>query len=404
MIKFDNRCTGCKACIQSCPKSCIKTKIHGLGFEYPDIDESTCIHCDLCSRICPIEHEIVTPATQKAYAVVHKNAVTVNQSTSGGMFSAVAEWVLKNNGVVYGCAFDDVLHAKTIRVDDSAILGRLRGSKYVQCDTGDSFASTEKDLKTGRTVFFTGTPCQIDGLKSFLKIDYDNLICADLICHGVPSSRYFLDYIAYLEKKNNGKVKDFSFRSKQNCSGSYVARYDYISNNTKQKHQKRLCYYNSYYYSYFLYGEISRESCYTCKYANLKRVGDLTFGDLWGVEGIHIPFKTNNGCSLVIVNSVKGQYIFDSVQIKHHEIPIEVAVCNNLQLKQPTVRTDKRTERESEYKNITSFIIAKKFYKQNWMSILLGTVKYAIPKGVKIMLLKARYSNRTHADNKNMRK
>lgn len=391
MITYDARCTGCRACAQRCPKSCIKAKMYELGFEYPEIDESACIHCGLCSNVCPIERKLTPPTIQKAYAVVHKNSEVLHESTSGGMFSAVADWVLRRNGIVYGCAFDETLHAKMIRVDDSTVLYRLRGSKYVQCDTGESFALVEKDLEAGRTVFFTGTPCQIDGLKCFLKKNYDNLLSADLICHGVPSLQYFLDYIAYLEKKVDGRVENLNFRSKQNNGWSLAGTYEYISNKTKQKKRKRLFYYNSYYYSYFLSGYIYRESCYTCKYANLNRVGDFTLGDLWGVEGMGVPFYTDNGCSLVIVNSKKAQSILDAVDIMCYEISVEDAVKNNTQLQKPSVRSEKRTELELEYNKNTAAAISKNFRKQNYKSKLLGFIKYAIPKNLRRSLLKLRY-------------
>ncbi|MCD7771857.1 MAG: Coenzyme F420 hydrogenase/dehydrogenase, beta subunit C-terminal domain [Oscillospiraceae bacterium] len=286
MIKVDyENCTGCGACVQKCPKNCISWKEEKLGFLYPTIDEEKCINCNICASSCPIElNNLVVDdyAEQEVFAAINNKEDILKQSSSGGVFPAISEWILAQAGVVYGCAYNEDMQPLGVRINKQQDMYRLQGSKYVQCDTSNSFALVEKDLKTDLLVLYSGTPCMIAGLRSFLKKEYDNLFCIDLVCHGVASSKYFLDYLHGLESEIKGTIRDIKFRDKSyngwSLSGTYSGKYF----ETDRSFKKHLNYYDSYYYSYFLSGEIYRSSCYTCKYAQLSRIGDFTLGDLWG--------------------------------------------------------------------------------------------------------------------------
>lgn len=211
-------CSGCRSCEQVCTQNCVTIEYDNEGFLYPTISKEKCINCGLCIRSCPASKAVVTKSNLNnpvVYAAWNKVNNILNESSSGGVFSAIASYILKNNGVVFGCSLEDNLVAKHIGIRNEVELYKLRGSKYVQSDTQDTFKQVRNILKEGKQVFYTGTPCQIAGLKSFLARPYDNLITADLICHGVPSPKVFKEYLNMLEKKHGGKVVYFKFRDKE---------------------------------------------------------------------------------------------------------------------------------------------------------------------------------------------
>lgn len=393
MIDLDiKECTGCGACVQKCPKSCIQWEQAELGFLYPKIDEARCIQCGTCKSVCPLSKKIEKTQEPKAYAVIQRNDKLLTNSTSGGAFSAIAEWVLAKAGIIYGCAYNERLSPVTIKIDSVDDLWKLQGSKYVQCSTEKSYISAQKDLESGKYVLYTGTPCQIAGLKSYLGRVYPNLLCADLICHGVPSAKYFFDYVCNLEKKIEGKIDSFCFRDKRSkgwgLSGTYSGTY--LKNG--KRFIKKLVYFKSYYYAYFLEGETYRRSCYSCKYANTARMGDFTLGDLWGAEGMNLSFSTKGGCSLVLVNTKKAETILKELNIEYQEIPLEKAIENNHQLKAPVERPLQRSKRAEEYEQGCIEEITKEFVRSHRKSNLISRIKYCVPVPIRRGLLKLRYS------------
>lgn len=196
-----------------------------FGFRYPQIDEDTCVNCGLCEKVCPIDKALEVPAEQKAYAAVHKDAEVLAKSTSGGAFTAIADAIFAQGGIVYGAAMLDDMQVKHIRTIGKADFEGLRSSKYLQSDTGTTYQMVEQDLKQGKTVLYSGTPCQIDGLKNYLGKDYEHLYTADIVCHGVGSQAYFDKYMDFARKRY-GKIKALRFRSKEyagwSCGGVVV--------------------------------------------------------------------------------------------------------------------------------------------------------------------------------------
>lgn len=386
MISNTPDCTGCNACVQKCPRSCITLEENQYGFVYPKVDENACISCNLCSKVCHLENSIQnTNALPTAYAAIHKNAKTSQQSTSGGVFSAIAEKILSDGGVVYGCAYGKDLYPHHMRIDNINQLDLLRGSKYVQSDTGDSYQNVLADLDADLYVFFTGTPCQVAGLKAFLGKSYDKLITADLICHGVPSYAYFQKYIKWYEQKNKCKVLDYNFRSKENRGWS-LAGMCTIQKNGKIK-KKKIFYYDHYYYHYFLDSEIYRDSCYNCKYTNLHRPADFTLGDFWGVEKIKPDFNINNGCSLLLVNSSKGEQLLNSMDLDLQKASLDFAASNNEQLHSSSKCSSNRQGILEEYCSCSVQLIQKNYCKKYGKKRILAKIKYLIPSKIKSMLI-----------------
>lgn len=386
----DKRCTACGACVQKCPQKCLTLRENSEGFLFPSVITDKCTNCGLCKTVCPIDKKSKSWDFQKAYACLNVNSAILEKSTSGGVFGAIAEYVLNQDGVVYGCAYSDHLKAVHIRVEDKNSLSRIFGSKYVQSHTVDTFAECEKDLKNGKLVLYSGTPCQIAGLKKFLLKEYSNLLTVDLVCHGVSSQAYFDKFIEYLEQKENATCIDYSFRSKKNAGWSVAGIAGFI-NSTGKYYQRKQYYFSNYYYFYYLNCSIYRDSCYSCDYANLNREGDFTLGDLWGAEGLSLPFSVDNGCSLVLVNSRAAEDIIDKLTLLKQEVPIEVATKNNKQLHSPSVSRFNREDLLSEFKQENAGKIQKKFVKNNFKAIFIGRLKYFIPLKLKKVLLKLRY-------------
>lgn len=393
MLNIDKlHCTACGACVQKCPKQCISFVKTELGHLIPHIDTANCINCGLCEKVCPIDEEQFTREKQKVYAAVNKNEEVLKASTSGGFFTALAEYVLERSGVVYGCSFEDSFQASHIRVQQKEYLSKLRGSKYLQSNTNNTFKEAQQDLQAGRLVLYTGTPCQIAGLKSFLGKPFENLLTVDIVCHGVGSQAYFDRYMEYLTAKK-GPIKDLHFRDKEfagwSCGGVVIL--DGGKSNRKDTH---LSYYdyNNYYYYYFLNSDIYRDSCYTCKYANTNRLGDFTMGDFWGVERYNLSLDTQNGCSLVIANTLKAQEIMREMTgaLDMAEVTMDQATKANAQLIHPSEQSAVRQELAQQFEKLDAQGINRAFKKKNRKRIIKLHLKALIPYQIKAVIRKYR--------------
>lgn len=390
MIISGKNCTACGACVQKCPKSCIAMREDENGFLFPQVDIEKCIRCGLCDKVCHLNTDMRNDETKMAFACVHCSNEVLKKSTSGGAFTAIAESIIARGGVVYGCAYVTPTEPHHVRIDKQEDLQRLRGSKYVQSTIGDSYCQVLEDLRIGKWVLFTGTPCQIAGLKAFLGKPYNTLVTADIICHGVPSAAYFRKYLYWYEKKHDCKVKDFNFRSKENRCGTYAGTCDI--DDGKSVRVQRIFYFNEYYYFYFLKSELFRDSCYDCRYTSLFRPGDFTLGDFWGAEGQKLDFNVTDGCSLVLLNTEKAKSIFNELNVYSTKIDIAFAVANNSQLRESSRHTDIRGTLLREYRECSAEEIQKLFKKRFRVARLKAKIKYAVPLKVKKILLKYRYS------------
>lgn len=391
LVVNKDKCTACGACMNACPKNCIKMTEGIDGFVHPDIDETNCVNCHICETVCPIGTTHDLNYIIEAYGTIIRDEKQLKKSTSGGAFSAIANYVLGQHGVVYGCAYDAEFKPVHIRIDSPDKLHYLNGSKYIQSDTRNTFALAKQDLQSGLVVLYSGTPCQVAGLKSFLGKEYHNLITVDIICHGVPSYAYFKKYLKWLEKTKDAKINRFQFRTKEkggwNLSGSYSGVYL----DTGKAFKKRLNYFDSYYYYYFLHSDIYRDCCYQCEYANLKRQGDFTLGDLWGAEGMKLGFNTDNGCSLLLINSSKSKMLLSKLRLDLKRISIEDAMMHNEQLVRPSKKSNIRNELLKQFEEWDAERINMFFRKENKKSLIKVRAKYIVPKHIKKVIQKIRY-------------
>lgn len=306
-------CCACSACILGCPVQAISFVNDGEGFAYPVIDKETCINCGLCERICPVNSpKYDNSDTPEVYASLLKDTEERKKSTSGGLFYAIAEWVIKKGGVVFGAAMDEQHQVRHIAVENYLDLQLLRGSKYVQSAMGDTFLQVRRYLQAGRWCYFTGTGCQVAGLKAFLRKEYSTLITTDIVCHGVPSQWLYDQHITYLEKKHKGKVIDYHFRNNEKGSGGEIFKVE--APNGKIKKIINPTYNLSPYLYSFMYGMTSRWSCYDCKFARIPRQGDITLADYWGVKEFFPDIDNSKGVSLCLINTEQGKKVWKVIK------------------------------------------------------------------------------------------
>lgn len=377
------KCCCCAACMNICPTQAITINSDADGFEFPEIDHDLCIECGLCNKVCDFQNDNINGNPPiSTYVAINKDKNMLMSSASGGVFGALASLVLEKNGVVYGCAYNANMEPEHICTDNLLGVKKIQGSKYVQSNINTTYVEAKEHLKNDRWVLFTGTPCQIAGLKSFLGKDHNKLITADIICHGVPNAEFFKGYINYLEDKLKGKVIDLKFRDKSKGWG-LLAKVIYEKSGTVKR--KFIFPIDSYYYKYFLDGTIYRESCYECKYANSDRVGDFTMGDYWGVEKAHPEIKTKKGVSVLLVNSYKGMALLKDLSsyIDLVQSDFEKARINNDQLNHPTPKNDKREELFRMWNGGGYREIADDYYAKNKKRILWFKSKMLIPKSIK---------------------
>ena len=326
-IKEKTQCCGCASCVQRCPKQCISLKEDTEGFLYPVVDKENCIDCGLCERVCPILHRNKARTPLKVYAAKHMSEEIRMKSSSGGIFTLLAEQILNEGGVVFGARFDeswDVIHDYTETKDG---LKSFRGSKYVQSRISYTFKKVESFLKDGRMVMFTATPCQIAGLKSFLRKEYDNLLAVDIVCHGVPSPLVWREYLQYTKKKE--EITSINFRDKTESWKEYRM-------NIKGKNN--LIVKESFFYNIYMRGFLKdlylRPSCYNCSFKSNRSDSDITLGDFWGINH-HMPdFDDDKGVSLVLLQSQKGIEYYNSVAPNHIETEYNIALAGNPAIEQ----------------------------------------------------------------------
>lgn len=338
-----NSCSGCGACVNVCPTDCITLEYDKQGFLAPITDESRCIHCNKCRKTCPANNEYINNNFSKptCIACYNKHENTVRNSSSGGAFTTIAEYVLEKGGTVFGSKIDETLRPYHIGVTEKSRLQELRGSKYIQSNIQLEYRKVEEYLSNDKFVFFVGTPCQIAGLYAYLgKKEYDKLLTADLVCHGVGSQGFFEKYIRELEEKHRDTIIHVDFRNKDKIKNDYVSKITFRN--------REAIYINSLsdvYMSCFLKNAIYRESCYTCRYAQIPRIGDITLGDFVGVsEKIIKKTIKRKGISVILLNNSKGKKIFEQVKsnMNFYERPIEESIKSNRNVSLPTIRPDCR--------------------------------------------------------------
>lgn len=339
-----NQCTGCTACANICPKSCIEMKEDDEGFAQPVIDNSKCISCLACERVCPIlSNRTPKDEETKAYAALSKNDETRLESSSGGIFSELAKLILQSNGIVYGAKYDDDFKVIHTGIEDIESLKELRGAKYSQSDLSTIFQIIKTQLNNGRQVLFSGTPCQIGGLKAFLKKDYDNLYCIDFVCHGVPSPLVWKKYIEYRSQVDaDNQVPEYiNLRNKESGWSHYSYQVEFAyskSNHYLCQNDKDL------YMSLFVNNYILRRSCSNCYYKGYSRESDITLGDFWGIWDILPSMDDNKGTSVVFTHSNKGEKLLNSaaIHLQSNNVTLDQATMMNPSLLKSSLPKENR--------------------------------------------------------------
>ena len=357
-------CTGCGVCSLKCPQNAIEMKEDNEGFLYPNINELICVNCNICRSQCPQNEPIneLTNSSLSFWGGVIDSEDDLLSSSSGGAFTAIVN-ALGDDLIVCGAVYDENLKVKHI-VDDRHDV--FRKSKYVQSYVTDSYQVVKGLLNSGKKVLFTGTACQVAGLRSFLGKEYENLFTIDLICHGVPSQKVFDSYISSLQKRNNKLgINCYSFREKRHFWGDWEVGISY-GNGEKMKYH---AWGQDPYMFGFLRALYYRPSCYKCRYANAEfmRPGDFTIGDFWGARNVDPRFDEKHGSSVIIINTIKANSIVEDIKKYMFLIPVEreVVVAQNHNLIEPTKENSKRSEfflRLSEGDDF--FDIMKKYMKK----------------------------------------
>ena len=335
-------CTGCNACFNSCPVSAIHMIENAEGFKYPQIDSDKCIKCGLCEKICPaINKRTIKEKNIKSVYAVSANDKIREKSSSGGVFTLLANYFLENQGYVCGASFNrDYSKVKHIIINKKEDLYKLQSSKYVQSDIGLVFKDIKALLQENKKVLFSGTPCQVEGLKRFLNKEYANLLTVDVLCHGAPSPKVWREYLK--EISQDKEIKEITFRDKKNgWQGPLLLNIQY-KNNTHYKAMSNV----DAYYQAFLKNLILRKSCETCQFTNLDRPSDITLGDFWGIGKFNRKLNDRKGLSVVVTNSSKGKEIISKINHKfiiYKEVPVKFAIKGN-----PVFKTPCKTHKERE--------------------------------------------------------
>ncbi|MCI9120855.1 MAG: 4Fe-4S dicluster domain-containing protein [Oscillibacter sp.] len=326
-------CTGCSACRNICPRDAIILARDREGFAYPAVNPEACVHCGRCTAVCPaLEPRRASRPLPAAFAAWNQNGDIRRDSTSGGAFSALADYVLEGGGVVFGAAMDARQHLRHTACFQKEDLWRLRGAKYVQSDLDTVFRDVKKCLET-RQVLFSGTPCQVDGLYHYLGGRPENLTTCDLVCQGVPSPGVWEDMVRHIEGVRGRTLQTVRFRNKVEGwkNSHFTAVYDDGTADTHPLFQTE--YGRAFGRALFL-----RPCCYRCAYTNLNRPGDFTLGDFWGLSPDELPEQQQKGISLLLVNTPHGSHIFDQLPLRRQPFPVERAVAGNPRLAVPVAQ------------------------------------------------------------------
>lgn len=379
------KCTGCQACRQICPHNAIDIIEDEEGFLFP-IKNANCTNCKLCINICPIINDVKRNENLKesiVYLFRHNDENVIEKSSSGGAFTAIVQDFYDDNCVIFGAEYSDgfkVIHSYVQDIND---LDKFRKSKYVQSDVKNTYVEAKNFLISGKKVIYTGTPCQIAGLKNYLGRDYSNLLCIDLICHGAPSYKVFRKYLEFLHKKYNSKVKEITFRKRtteqekwnsRNISILFCNNKCIIQNSLENE------YLNAYHRALNY-----RKSCSNCKFASVERNSDITIADCWGIENLYKDIDVHKGYSMVIINTQKGNELFDKIK-KHQEVKplsIDFAISSNAQFSQPAKF---HKNRKMFFENLDKLQFDKLVNKCLRKELIKAKIKKAVPKSFKRIL------------------
>ena len=392
ILENQEACVGCGACASACSKKCIEMKMNREGFFYPMVRTSMCVGCEKCKSVCPVLN-ISKPENidTRAFAAYCYNEMIRYSSTSGGIFTLLCTWVIAHGGVIYGAAYDD--HFKVVHIQCNSIeeVRKIQQAKYSQSDLSDCFNRIKEKINKKQYVLFSGTPCQVNALKSFLGKETPYLYLVDLICHGVPSPKVWNQYIAYRSEKDNGGEYPLTInmRSKEtgwpaySVSFEYKTGYKYLQKNNLDPYMRA-----------FVKNLCLRKSCYECKFNGIKRVSDLTLGDYWGVNTAHPEavntnrLDYNKGVSCVFVNTDKGRRLFEKYGFGMEcvESDYKVAVRFNGQAEKPVEAPLNRNMVLEAYAEKGYPAVDKFYWDLVGMKKFIYYVKNTIPRSFRVKI------------------
>lgn len=373
MLNIQDRrdCCGCTACVNVCTHNAITMEADAMGFKYPIIDSLKCVDCGLCNKVCAFNDNYdksLNISAPLAFGVRHKDVNEVATSRSGAAFIAISDWILDNGGVVYGVGYADHFRIVHKRATSKEERNEFKGSKYVQSDLGNIFKLVKADLKSGLKVLFSGTPCQVAGLSSFVgKKLRDNLYLVDIVCHGVPAPNIWRDYLTYVENKYNDIAIAVDFRDKTELgwashTESFTFSFGKVYRNT---------------FAYLFYDHLMlRPSCERCHFTNLHRPGDITIADFWGWEKVCTTINSDNkGISLVFCNTPKGVEIFNLVSGVIHSFPTNISDCMQPNMHRPSLMHHDVLKFEELYKKNGFKYVASYYGAMGWRFIMRRFLK-----------------------------
>lgn len=328
--KVGSDCCGCRNCLYGCPHDAIQFASDTRGFEHPIVDSSKCIECGLCECLCPELNDCVFSNEHLLAGAAYALADEIKrQGSSGGLFGLIARYILAQNGVVYGAAFDENLQLKTKKAETIKSLYPLYKSKYLLCDTDYQFRQIKADLNDGRYVMYCSSPCQIAALKLFLHKEYPNLLLVEFICHGVGSQTLFNQSIALEENRRKIKITDFSFRYKLKNASSHYYYYKYVKDGEIKERNGLYLFFP--YYNAYCKQLVCRDSCYTCRFAKAERCADITIGDFHSINKYLTDIDRFAGVSMFVCNTAKGKNVIKRLadNLRIEEFPWEIIKHNN---------------------------------------------------------------------------
>ena len=338
-------CCGCHACMNICPKHAISMYEDEKGFKYPKINQDKCINCGMCKKVCPILNNKEVEKHIDAYACYNKNYEERINSSSGGIFILLAKEIIKRKGIVFGATFDKDFNVIHSSIENEKELNKFMGSKYTQSTIGKIYKQVKEYLENNRYVLFTGTPCQIEGLKSYLRKDFAKLYTQDIVCHGVPSPKVWHKYLDYLTQLEKEKIRNIQFRNKDHGWSLYRTKVLFDTKTYSKSHREDL------FMKAFLSNICLRDSCYNCSFKKKYRISDITLADYWGVKNIHPKLYDNKGTSLVIINSDKGKELFN--YIKDNLVYVETDLDSALKYNPAMIKSAIHCANEKDFiKNI----------------------------------------------------
>lgn len=368
-------CCGCTACVHICPVNCITMQEDEEGFLYPVIEEEKCIHCHKCEGVCPVQNTKQINTKTETFVGYCTDKEIRKQSSSGGIFSVVAEWIIQQKGVVFGAAFDINFEVHHIAIETKEELEKLRGSKYVQSRLENVYPEVKQFLQMKRKVLFTGTACQIVGLKNYLNKEDENLYTMDVLCHGVPSPKIWRMYLDEKQKQYHASIKKYEFRNKENGWNNYSINIMFTD-----KKQYFVRYFEDDFMGMFLGNIDLRPSCYACHFKGFPRISDMTIGDCWGIEK-HMPdMDDDKGTSVIMAHSSKGERMIEGVRdnLRLREATLDKVLPRTAESRRTVEMHPNRRKYWEDVKNGESFENLCRYVQKNFMQKVLSLLRYVV--------------------------